>query len=119
MFMSTGLVSVLANGSVHMKIVAGSNGEKDGEVARVIRSLGHLPSRQEAYHLAQRVGFGDPGSLVVIDGQCARHYDRDKYEVTDISDRHLYRLYREKFGDPRFTPRVESGVVDHMALVEL
>lgn len=113
------LVSVIVGDSVKMKIVGGSNGEQASEVARAIRGLGRLPDRQEAYWLAVAAGFGDKESLIVIDETGARHYDADRYEVTDIGDRQLYSRYRGGFGDPYLIPCVPGDVAGQVVLAQL
>ena len=104
--MTQGLVTILKNNVVVMKIVAGSDGMNAGKVARAIRKLGRVPTFEEALDLARRNGFGSSG-LVVIDPTRA---------ISEF-DGPLGKLYRSTFNQPRFNPRWERGTTSCFRLI--
>lgn len=107
--MTQGLVTIMKDGKVRMKIVAGGDGDRAAQLAAPIRALGRVPTLDEAYTLAEQVGFGSPGSLVVI--------NETRYKFH--GDGRLSKLYRSTFNRPRFNPRWHYGTADHIKVIKL
>jgi hypothetical protein len=104
-----GLVTVLKDGKVRMKIVAGTNGSKAAVVARAIKDLRRVPTLKEAYQLAAEHNFGTRQDLIVINQK------RAKYEGSEP----LPPRYRSTFNSPVFNPRWKYGIADHVEVVRL
>lgn len=104
-----GIVSVIVNGEVAVKAIAGSDGYNASILAEEIQR-NHITSPEEIFNLAQEIGFGDQESLVV------QSPDKNLYE----GDADLAGLYldRSKFADPEFNPRWERGTADHIEVVK-
>lgn len=104
-----GLVTVVKDGRVVMKIITGSDGMHAPTLASVLKASRQVPQLEEAYKLALSLGFGSRGSLVVMnETQELFHGDDD-----------LSSLYRETFGQPEFNPRWKQGTADHIEVVVL
>lgn len=103
-----GMITVLKNQMVVMKIIAGSNGQKSERVAQKIRKNWPL-SIDEAYKIALKTGLGSKNCLVVLTADDCR-YDGDD----DLSE-----LYRENFDQPSFNPRWRCGLVEHLEFVRI
>lgn len=105
-----GLVTVMKDGKVICKIVAGDNGYFAPQLAESIRQSWPLLAG-EIYNVARRVGFGCERCLVVM----------SETKVVRRFDEQLHRRYRRTFDQPAFNPRWEHGTVDDdcYALVEL
>src|SRR5262245_6259238 len=100
-----GLVTVLVDGEVYMKIVTGSDGKLAQRVANAMRSVSRLPTAKEAYGLALNLGFGQSESLVVVTENGGMYTDGDIPE-----------LYHTTFHNPWFNPRWDCGLVDNSCL---
>ena len=107
--MTQGLITVMINGSVAMKIVAGCNRNKATEVAKRIRALKKLPTAEEAYQIAEDESFGSEDCLVVMD---------DSKEVHK-TDEELDSRYRRTFHQPKFNPRWDCGSVERFIQIKL
>lgn len=105
--MTQGLITVLLDGKVAMKIVTGCNGMHVKKVAQSIRKLKRVPTVDEAYEIAIKE-FDEKEMLVVLDREKVR-FDGDD----DLSP-----LYRSTFDQPKFNPRWENGHCDKFAIVE-
>lgn len=107
--MTQGIVSVVKDGAVRLKIITGSDGMQAPKIAKAIREMGRVPTTDEAYNMAMRLGFGHKHSLVTMN------------ETGERFDGHgeLHPLYRSSFADPRFNPRWEQGTADYIEVVEL
>ena len=103
-----GIVSVVKDGEMLVKAVAGCDGYNAHALAQEIADCG-MNTVEEVFSAAQRLHFGSRESLVVQDSA------RDLY----AGDDELSSLYREKFKDPEFNPRWELGSADHVVVVDL
>lgn len=61
-----GLVSVLKDGQVVLKIITSYHGERARAVAKTIRKMKRVPTMKEARHIAENAGFGNRNVRVVI-----------------------------------------------------
>jgi len=103
-----GVVSVIENDQVVMKIIVGCNGDKASDVAFVVED--HWPiSMEEAYEIAQECGFYDRESLVVM----------TKNETKYLGDHDLDPRYRTTFNQPEFNPRWDQGTADYVEVVKV
>ncbi len=107
-----GLVTLKRGEVVLMKIVVGDNGMKAGVLAKAIQMLmantGSLPSSKEAYQMAERTHFGCPACLVVV----------TESDMTCLFTQDPGPLYRSTFTQPRFNPRWESGLCEHVRVID-
>ncbi len=119
-----GIVSILVDGEVAMKIVTGSDGYNARLVAGAIRALGRVPSKEEALEMATYFKFGVyrrtsdfacPALAVHCPSLVIQTPDRDFYPAEP--DLALSGLYREKFSDPLFNPRWERGTAPYCEVV--
>lgn len=103
-----GIVTVIVGDKVIAKAVAGSDGYNAEFLAAEIKR-NHLVNPDEILSAAKRVQFGDKEDLVV-QGPDANLFEGDE----DLGG--LY-FDRTKFEDPRFNPRWECGLADHVEIV--
>lgn len=104
-----GIVSMVRDGEVVLKFVAGCDGMKAEHLANILRVGGVVPSLEQAYELATAVGFGSTDSLVVLDPTDYLYKGYDE----------VGRLYRSTFNDPNFNPRWKRGTADYTEVVDL
>jgi hypothetical protein len=104
-----GLVTVVQNGHVQMKIIAGCEGYRSELVADIIRADGKVPSIDLAFDTAMRLGFGCRDCLVVMTSR----------EEKCLSNDPLDGRFRQTFDQPRFNPRWEHGSADFIEIVNL
>jgi hypothetical protein len=105
-----GLVTIVHQGNVVMKFVAGCDGMKASKLAKVLREMAAVPDTLKAAHdLALKLGFGCQNCLVVMNERRARCCGSDR----------LTRLYRKTFVQPKFNPRWEQGTADHVVVINL
>lgn len=110
-----GVVSVVCNGKVVMKIVTGSDGNRAKSLASKIKEKWPV-SKEEAFKLAKNLGLGNENSLVIVTEEsiyteiCGNptFFDHDEHP-----------LCRETFQDPRFNPRWKRGTADHIEIIEV
>lgn len=107
--MTQGVLSVVQNGKVRLKVVAGCDGARVIGLAARIRELGQLPTIEEVYAMACVIGLGSVQSLVVM------NETEMKYE----GDGQVGELYRKTFNLPDFNPRWEQGMADYVEIVNL
>jgi hypothetical protein len=103
-----GLVSVVRDGKVVLKVITGC----DGYNARLLANelvRGKCLDLEYVYNLALAMNFGGRISLVVMNAD-------DVLSEDEVSS-----LYRETFDNPRFNPRWASGMIDDdcLAIVEV
>ncbi|MDQ5893681.1 MAG: hypothetical protein QG640_693 [Patescibacteria group bacterium] len=108
--MTQGLISIVQDGKVVMKIITGADGQCASKVAKAIKKLGHIPEPEEAYDLALRHGFGHESSLVVMNG-------KETFHKTDTEG--FEKGYRQTFDNPEFNPRWDHGTADYTQIVHL
>lgn len=104
---SQGLVSIMCEGKVAMKIIAGFNGMKAQLLGQNIRRLRRFPTLDEAYDLALEKGFGSKECLVVITNTEIRHAPHEE----------LPERYRQTFHQPFSNPRLSNNAAQHVAIV--
>ncbi|MBP6931686.1 MAG: hypothetical protein KBD48_00700 [Candidatus Pacebacteria bacterium] len=105
--MTQGLITVLLDGKVAMKIVTGCNGMYARKVAKSIRKLERVPTIEEAYEIAIKE-FDSKETLVVLDHEKVRFDGEEE----------LSSLYRSTFDRPRFNPRWDIGICEHISIVK-
>ncbi len=107
--MTNGIVSVIENGTMRLKIIAGCSGYNADNLAHLLKIECEVPSMETAYSFAEAVDFGCKDCLVVQSptGHIFKGADE------------LGPLYREHFHDPQFNPRWERGNCGHLAIVEM
>jgi len=107
--MTNGVVSIVIDGEVQFKLVAGCNGFRTDVLARdLMHLLGGPLLRSDLYTAAKDIGFGCKDCLVVQDR------DGDLY----LGDEDLSPLYRLHFREPEFNPRWECGLVAEIRVIE-
>ena len=111
-----GLVSVIRDGSMLFKVVAGANGFRADEVAAWARLHSWQITAQALFEAAVEIGFGGRTSLVVQDASGAMVFDKSAISEEDLTG--LY-LDRGRFDDPRASPRSEVGTSEYVEIVEL
>lgn len=104
-----GLVTVVHQDRVVLKIIAGCGGMNASKVSRAIRRLGRIPTLSEAYEMATNARFGESQCLVVIGEECSKHNTGGR----------LSRRYRNTFAQPRFNPRWKYGTAGHICIVRM
>lgn len=107
--MSTqGIISIIKEGQVIFKCVAGCDGQNAPEAAKAIKALN--PATLEELHKACiDHKFGCFDCLVVQNSD--RHLDGSGDELPS--------LYKIKFKDPKFNPRWERGTAAYTEIIEL
>lgn len=108
--MTNGLVSVLRNDEVIVKVVAGCNGYLSTDLSTAIQK-DNISDPEAIFNLAKKIGFGSQDCLVVQD-HCVNFYDGDES---------LGILYYDqlKFKDPKFNPRWECGICSCTEIVHI
>ncbi len=104
-----GLISIVENGRVIMKVVCGCNGYNVKNVAKIIED-NYLENIQEIYNIAFENRFGCSSCLVVMNESDIIYKGDD-----DISS---YPLYRETFSNPFFNPRWKCGSIENLVIIE-
>lgn len=103
-----GLISVVKNRKVVMKIVAGCDGYNAEKLAQEIKESWPI-SAQKAYDLAVQHNFGCIDDLVVL----------LKSKFIFEGDRDLSPLYRKTFNKPKFNPRWKCGIAAHTVVIKV
>jgi hypothetical protein len=103
-----GLVSIVRDGKVQFKAIAGCNGMQSPTLAAAIRES-PPETIDELALLCCGASFGCC-DCTVIQGEAG--------VITSAKDE-LGPLYAEKFSDPRFNPRWYLGTADYVEVVEL
>jgi len=106
---SQGLFVKTVGGKVVLKIVAGCNGYNINKVMARIQQDKTLQDPAQVFKATLEEGVGCPDCLVV-------QTPEDDY--CDGAD-DLSPLYREKFHEPQFNPRLESGHAEWFASIHL
>jgi len=104
-----GVVTVLKDAKVAMKIVVGCDGYNAANIAQIIRAAGKVPTVREAYKTALQLTCGCRDCLTIITTD----------EIFFMGSEDVGPLYRETFDDPRFNPRWKNGTADHVHIVRL
>jgi len=112
-----GVVSVIADGKMIMKIVAGCDGYNAERVAEYIKAQ-YINNEGIAYSQANHIlsmcsylDFGCKECLVLLTPKSI--HTENWEDVGSWIDR-----YRETFDDPNFNPRWHYGTADYVEIVE-
>lgn len=103
-----GVVSVVSEGKVVMKVVAGCNGMMARATANRLRKSWPM-SAEKAYGEARNTRLGCISCLTVVTESDILFKGHD-----ELSPR-----YRETFDDAKFNPRWQRGIADHTIVVEV
>ena len=104
-----GLVTIVKDDEVQMKIITGTDGYNADKLADWLRKNPEAKP-QEVYDKALSLSFGSKTSLVVQYAPDKRVADPDMDDLPD--------LYREKFSEPEFNPRWRHGTADHIVVID-
>jgi hypothetical protein len=96
---TNGIVSLVKNGQVAIKCIAGCNGTHATEVADWLRE-NRDACEQEVYDACIELGFGCEDCLVV----------QGPVVTVFLGGDDLGPLYRKRFSDPSSSPRWDSGI---------
>lgn len=110
--MTNGVVSIVVDGKVVMKLVTGHDGMFAPKVADDIRKLGRVPTVEEARAIALTHSFGCRECIVV--GTPDDPFNNEDMRV----DREYGPRYYETFSDPRANPRWEHEA-EYTEVIEL
>ncbi len=103
------LISIMKNGKVIIKIVAGCDGYNADKIAKIIKEK-NLEEIQDIYDIALENGFGCSECLVVMNESNILHKGGN-----DINS---HPLYRKTFNNPSFNPRWDCGSVENLVIIE-
>ena len=103
-----GLISIMKDKSVIVKVICGCDGYNAKKVARIIEKR-HLEKIQDIYDVALENGFGCSDCLVVM----------NKTDIVYKGDGDIdsHPLFRETFNNPSFNPRWECGSVENLVII--
>ena len=111
--MATGLLTIVKNGYVSMKIIAGQGGDNlpkiTDEIKKAIEELGRIPTTNEAYDLALKTNFGSRDDLVVIDEE----------QITHETKKIIPRRFRDTFPSSSLFPLWGFGNADFIKIMRL
>lgn len=102
--MTNGVISIVIDGKVAMKLVTGHDGMNAPDVAERIRTLGHVPTVEEAREIALSEGFGCRECLIVGTSEDPFGNDHMREDATRDVPGQATR-YWTTFDDPRANPR--------------
>ena len=105
---SKGMISVVSEGNVVMKIITGCFGYNAYEVSKVLKKNWPIDIYR-AYDFALYLQFGATDSLVVMNENDIQYHGTDK-----IKDN-----YRNTFNYPDFNPCWEDGDDNHVVIIEV
>lgn len=103
-----GLVTVMSEKKVVMKIIAGSDGYFAPQLANKLKNSWPVDIKT-AYEMARKIGFGGIEDLVVI----------TESEVYFKGDEDISPLYRETFTQMKFNPRWEIGEAENTIVIKV
>ena len=106
---TNGVISIVKDGKVQFKCVAGCNGMEARKTADVLRHLKN-PTIDQVYKICIDNDFGCEDCTVVQSETEHRCHP-------DYQDEELSSLYKEKFNTPDFNPRWERGTAAHMEII--
>jgi hypothetical protein len=114
MIRTEGMISILKDGMVHFKIVAGCNGHSVSEVAGGLRKL--PLNEYRAFNLRHLIReyyrFGCDDCLIVSSRL------GDDF-IIHVPHANLQKYYWTKFDNLRFNPRRSSGEVAHLEIINM
>jgi hypothetical protein len=106
-----GIVSIVKNGKTLFKCVAGCNGMTAEKTVKALSELQN-PTIDQVYKACIDNDFGCSDCTVVQSE--SEHRSNPDYQDEPLSD-----LYIQKFSDPQFNPRWESGIASYKAVLDL
>jgi hypothetical protein len=109
------VISIVEDGKVKFKLVAGCNGQITPKLVKLIKKHNTLAKKckitetlEDMLLLAQNEDFGCPDCLVVMDSK----------RILGQEVENVGMLYRETFDKPEFNPRWENGTADYVRVIE-
>jgi hypothetical protein len=99
-----GIVSVIKDGVVILKVIAGCNGWLASKLANQLKLAGNFDDLESIFKMALAIEFGSLETLVVMNAVTTFFSVNHSEEPSP--------LYRKTFYNPRFNPRWESGMVE-------
>lgn len=109
---TNGIISIIKDGTVIMKLIAGSEGSNAAVAAKRIEKAWPV-SLEDAYHLALSESFGHENNLVVMDK------DHAIYRPIETDDEEINERYFKTFSEPEFNPRWDCGNSGHIELINI
>lgn len=103
-----GVVSIVSEGKVVMKVVAGCDGMKARDTADQLLVAWPV-NPEQAYETAINAGLGCNNCLTVV----------TESDILFKGDEVPSPLYRETLNNPEFNPRWERGTADHTIVIEV
>lgn len=103
-----GLVTIIKDKKVFIKVVSGCNGFNAKNLAESIKTL-KLQTIEEIYDQALKDKFGCTACLVVY----------DKNHAIKMDDEKLSGLYTKTFNKPKFNPRWDCGTADCIEIINI
>lgn len=103
-----GIISVISENEVVMKVIAGCDGYLSPTAAKAIKAEWPV-TPERAYDPCLQTGLGCDDCLVVM----------DKTTIISKFDEDVGPLYRETFSDPNFNPRWKNGGADNFEIVKV
>jgi hypothetical protein len=116
-----GLVSIVSNKKVLMKIVCGCEGYNAPKLATALKGFSFPIKEKMAYHLARKNNFGCDNCLFVITETSIFGKDEDDCEVKDLEKSGEFDspLYRSTFNKAKFNPRWKLGTADYTIVINV
>lgn len=115
---SQGVLSVVQNGEVVLKALAGTNGFNIDKLKARIPHL-NVKSPLQVYQASLEVGFGSENNLVVMATPCQQTvYGSDTIQ-TEIFDYEVFKRYWDTFQNPEWNPRETTGTAEHITVIEV
>ena len=104
---TNGVISIVKDGKVQFKCVAGCNGMEARKTADILRHLKN-PTIEQVYKICLDNDFGCKFCTVV--------QSENEFRQRDMEDE-LPELYLQKFNTTDFNPRWAIGTADHMEVI--
>ena len=108
---TNGIISIVKDGKVQFKCVAGCNGMEAEKTAAALKKLSS-PTIDQVYKVCLDNDFGCKDCTVVQSE--TEHRCHPDYQEEELSP-----LYKEKFNEPGFNPRWERGIAAHTEIINL
>lgn len=115
---SQGVLSVVQNGEVILKAIAGTSAFNIDKLKERIPHL-NVKSPLQVYQAALEVGFGAEENLVVMATPCEQTIYGHETIHTDLYDYQVLKQYWKTFQKPEWNPREVTGSADHTTVVEV
>ncbi|OMO36123.1 hypothetical protein BCT46_15115 [Vibrio sp. 10N.261.46.E8] len=115
---SQGVLSVVQNGEVILKAIAGSSGFNIDKLKERIPHI-NVKSPLQVYQAAIEVGFGTKDNLVVMATPCEQTVYGHETIQTELYDYEVLKQYWKTFQKPEWNPREVKGFAEHTTVVEV